>query len=1242
MKNMQIIKILIISIFFSIFLNGCTKPEVCILGDDFSDNNNIIESNPSPNEYIADNKQVATNHDLVRWKDTGLLTNGEEIILQVDGQWSAWGSAMETQFINCTINPNKPIVENKTETKECTNFATKKIPGIKQNSLTSRYITLSNPKDEFPCWFKKGMGMYLLFTEPNSKDNPNLSLKTIKHPNASTIHLGDLNPDDSGRIKISTQSSIFTGSGDPKNITKGMKIYTKIYDSYYLDNKGQYKITFNKGIMSNKEMDFFSKIYNWIFNDFFDKIIKNIFNGLINQNTYKNSLYLLLVLYITILAIAFLLGFVKAQIGELTLRSLKFGLVLLMLSPTAWEFFNNNLFPLYMKGVSEIINIAAGNEQNYNPKQPFGFIDQIINIFFSKNFMIRVASLFTINMLTGALWYTMMFMVIIFMLLLFLYCFCVYALGTIMLGFLTLMLPIFIIFTLFNFTRTFFNEWINAIFSNSFKVIMSFIVLLFFASIVENEIKRTIGYKICPAAWLNFNPFSYISGDNSPSSLTIDMGVPGEGNQYKTLQLWNPYYIISTVFGIDARHKFDPEIIEMYAPPLYKEKQWRYKSLPFLDPNTKNRASLAQIRLCQTSNRYEDCHPDLLFPEDKGLSDHNRIKSMMFSSNSYDFIDFGRFFVMIICLIVVWVIGINSIESIAEYIAIGGEGMIMREANLGGAIQGMFARYERFIYEKSQSNNKAIAGIAGVLSTFTSVENFPLRSLIPRRQINKITNKIEDIADSTSKEIIKQSIKGIVLKDKFAESIVDSSLIENFRFFNNDITPDYRSGSSEHSMGEANLAKKYKQNELNMLDFNSIRDQIGGSIDYLDASLDNMIKTSLFNSTNPLEHSLKTIQLGQLIAAQSINNISKQFGYSEIFKQANNNSVSEQFNQLFNETKLFDIDVSKELKINQITQNGLREHLDRVETYYENLREIERLDNKTFEQINNPKPETQNNTIEFGHTNLSHSPETGNNPENSRNYNIPSEIFPTEYTNLTNDFNNSVNSSPQNFTNNDTNFITENNHPSNDISLDASYNTTISNEESINNHLNTIDQIYQNTNSPDNSTNTSSNINNNQFNLDNQNTENTNSQIKQNSQQSTLNTIPDLEKTRDNSLNTTSTMITPQINKPNTNQPVKKNNNGSNDNKSSIAKNTKSTKKTEIKQSKQKLSSSNTLQYKANQKDIDDEKRKKQQNEELQQKSIRLNEEILNLEHKNNRSSEEQERLNNLKAQLKNNDDVMD
>lgn len=915
-----------------LFTACSTSDRGCRSGDNFDGNSTEFDSYFPANadEYRDKNgRKLSDDNDLIGWQDTGLITNGEDIVVDIVGRWSPWGSgAMKRESLQVDEQGKARVVLESIE-KKCTKFAKKDVFTVSDKVITGRYISLSEPKTgsetEYPCWLSDGIGMYLLIRDTKS-NHPNETSFIVKSPNSGTIHLNDDKNPTKTRFVISangSDSKLIDGVSIPHQIKKGMEIYGKIYDSFYLDNYGTYQLNFISGVYKKERTPMFEGCRKYIL-DPIKNISKKIFLNIVSDPAYKKGIYALLILYITITGLLYLIGIIQAQLGELTLRLFKIGLVLVILTPNAWNFFYNNLFSAYLEGIDQMINIIVSSDK-YDSSNPMGFMDRITEKIINPLIGDRAVAAFNANFLLGPIFIFFLMLIILFFSICVVFCFACYIIGMILLYIATTMFPIFIAMILFNVTRQIFQEYINTILGYSFQVVMSFVVLFFMANIIQYEIQRALGFRMCVAPIVNLNPFSgtspnvlnrYKDLDNGEvetqgSGLTIMGWAPGEGHAFLTIPGWSiliPGYNIYELFAkVHYRFKFS-EIEEIAVPPNYEKVRYRYTSLPFLEPDINfvpkinmvgNRPQGMTVppgySACKSNPTKDNCHPDKVFPDGIGQDDHKKIADMMFKDHSYNFFDFGDLFIIILFMFVLWELCINYIRTISEYIGIGGEGYTMPQGTIGVSITQSFQQYVKYVSELAQKDG--VRGIIGKgLMLITTDRGFIMQQLTM-----KTGAKLSDYMDdklSLSKLLWKEGEGPQDSKNGAVRFVAQLSgaIYDSVRY------EDLESRSVSNQMAEKERSK------YNMRGIHHLQDSVGSYFDYAGAIMDKMGQNSLQN-LNPFHSNAqkwlggydfdsfdkKTMvsfketegvigRIANVAAGDSINRWSMENGYGKVFE----------------------------------------------------------------------------------------------------------------------------------------------------------------------------------------------------------------------------------------------------------------------------------------------------------------------------------------------------------------------
>ena len=463
-------KIKFATLLFLLLLNcGCgTSDRGCRSGDNFDGNATEIESKFLENDkyYLNDSGGKFTDdYSLIRWQDTGLITNGKPIVLDIEGRWSPWGQkSMVEEFFE--IENGKEVVKYRTIENVCRNYLTKNVPVPGTGVENARYITIKQPDRNsggYPCWISNGIGAYLLFKD-SSDPNPNVSKITNESPISGTIHLNSPHSETNNRFSVDI-NDVKNGNGVPifsdGTIKKGMEVWAKIYDSYYPDNYGSYQLNFVEGVFKRQKNPIFEKCYDYIMKDIIGTS-KGIFIAVTNDSMFKAAVNTMLVLFITLTGILFVLGFIQMSAVEVFIRIFKVGIIAVLLNPGSWDFFYNYLFQAYLKGVIEMCGIIISSDK-FDPSQPMAFLDDLSSKILNPYITSRMAALINANLILGLLWCFVISMILFFFSLALVLSFASFIISMILLYFITMLFPIFIIFILFNFTKSYFQQWVDAI-----------------------------------------------------------------------------------------------------------------------------------------------------------------------------------------------------------------------------------------------------------------------------------------------------------------------------------------------------------------------------------------------------------------------------------------------------------------------------------------------------------------------------------------------------------------------------------------------------------------------------------------------------------------------------------------------------------------------------------------------------------------------------------------------------------
>lgn len=642
-RNYGYIIFVIISIFL---LNGCDK-KGCIPADTVGNDFIVtIPAKPDEKDYKSNKGEhgggVTKVSQTVRWIDTGFLANGEDIIAKVNGEYSAWlgldkDRALKEQDLPperiCTpidgndnlgdfyqvgynqprdlIRNTPPDTQHYKKAKEYHDEIIGRNKGKDQEERAKRDLSLAiGNKYGMPCWNIHGYGVYILLADPDNSDNPNETLYKIDNPTHPVAHMyygldnGGFGQFDSSKTKF------YDNQGAVQTIKKRSRIYLKIKDSYYNDNVGEMEVRFQHGVMAESDkfrlFDFISRKIRTTL----EYITQKLFMQIVKEPGYRSFILACLTLYVTFTALSYLLGLAQVNAGDILMRLIKMAIIVMFISPNAWDFFTKHLLNFYLHGIDEIIGMVgshANPQGSYDPESPFNFLDRFFISFFSEDVWIKIGSMFAIDIVALA-WVLLMMLMILMFLYVCAYALLIYLTSVTVIAIVIIVMPFIFVTMLFPIMKPMIDGWFSILLSYSLQAIMMFLLVSMFIALLTVELYKSIGFPACNNLIARISIFGGVI--YKPESFT-------PGNDYAT---WNwdviPFFDVAQA-GIKGEEvdgttgtsffanwvvgggQYNNKMITVHSnkstirvPPYYDRdrEEERYIHLPFLDPNNKSDA----------------------------------------------------------------------------------------------------------------------------------------------------------------------------------------------------------------------------------------------------------------------------------------------------------------------------------------------------------------------------------------------------------------------------------------------------------------------------------------------------------------------------------------------------------------------------------------------------------------------------------------------------------------------------
>lgn len=609
-------------------LAACDQTYKCQPADDFGRPNvevpscgyDVVNDFDDPVTTTDDDGNVLTTCDnftinnaddefqISGWIDSGLVTNGERLVVEVSGEWYPWGTVDGQDLPACNLTDTSNDCEVIEPTDELRGFC-------KMNKGTGLYMLLVPKRTaniegtgiydpNHDRWNKEapqGVAVHLQYDENESavtgyectEDADALGAENCLEWTPQTANFGyGFNGELSDINLGGVSQDIVAGHGD----LVGASIYLKVLDTYYNDNKGTFNVNFRSGVQ-DREGGVVTSILRLIMNTMLgeynyatDKreggIAQVMFTGVTGgdgregNTAYINAVRVLLVLYIAIYGLFFMIGVVSVKQKVFLIHVVKFAIVVQLISPGSWDFFNSHFFTLFVDGSSELIGIMfPGSYSGFD--SGFLAIDEIIDKFTSQATHNKIWAQL-LNKGDGFIFVIAIYIaIVIFLLAVAMACFTV-AMAIIAITLLISLAPLFLCVILFKTTNKIFQGWLRTLISYTIQPILLFAAIALLASLIMDQLYNTLGYQICWRPWFKIN-------------------VPLVGY---LIDWW--YWL---PFVSDTK-------MDIMVPPLYEYVDERYIDAPFIDPDPSVENNKAyQQATCTGSYDVAGCQPNELLAD---------------------------------------------------------------------------------------------------------------------------------------------------------------------------------------------------------------------------------------------------------------------------------------------------------------------------------------------------------------------------------------------------------------------------------------------------------------------------------------------------------------------------------------------------------------------------------------------------------------------------------------------------
>lgn len=485
--------------FIGFALPASSATKLCVSPNDFG-MGGVYTIYADPDEMSADDSDLIRkdpkDQQVAPWIVTDLTTLGGQVNannqnsnrfrIYIEGKWYPWGKS--DTLPKCNMVP-------------C-------VQGTDKNCLsTGEKVDVNYGTGTAPCYLTSGYGLYGLISIDGTNPNTVNYASQVPSNHFRTFHMKMTGKDQYGEYAdIPNTEFCDKDENCNKDLSDGQpavargKLYFRISDTYYQDNDGFYTVQVVSGVSSSKG---FIQSSIEIFEETIEQVTEAIYQGILNSN-FVGIVRALLMLYIVFTALTFSLGLLQKAQQEIIMRLIKIGIIVALISPDSWEFFNKYLFQLFTEGSREISQLILHIVIYDRPDAlPFP-IPQDANA-------LSVMDVFMKMLISPPLWYKIltplftkyilyffgMVLGIFFIIFGIVRIVMLYIIAIFAMAILLAVAPIFIVMILFKLTTKIFDDWLKQLVSAAIMIIIVSILAAMLLILIVGSLMELLGYGTC-------------------------------------------------------------------------------------------------------------------------------------------------------------------------------------------------------------------------------------------------------------------------------------------------------------------------------------------------------------------------------------------------------------------------------------------------------------------------------------------------------------------------------------------------------------------------------------------------------------------------------------------------------------------------------------------------------------------------------------------------------------------------
>ncbi len=452
--------------------------------------------------------------------------------IYVDGSWFPWGKDRDPSIsANTPFNSCGPTECDDSKSGFLDPYANNSVCMKSNNDSTigvgERVIKGSNPNDPFgidniPCELGGGWGLFGLLAleqDDGTFSDPNASAEVADNPDNfgfRTFRMAPLKKDNDGHyfildyskqcvVKNGNKRCIVDENSKGDEIVRKGRLYFQIRDRHYEDNIGGYTLNIVSGVIGPN--GFIEKTVKY-FESQMEETSQRMYNTLIIDTSLVGAIRMMLVLYIALYGLMIMMGLAEIKQQDAIVRVIKVALIMTLISPGSWDFFNNHLFRIFTDGAKDIAKVVMDstlyyNNDNDSPRfilpdgaNALSIYDILVNMLVSAPLQAKILGLFYYN---GYFWIyiVVMYLALFFALLGIVRGVVLYFVSIMLVAVLLVIAPIFIVMMLFQITRQLFESWIQQLMAAGMMLIVQAVTMSLLVILLQNQIENLFGYSVC-------------------------------------------------------------------------------------------------------------------------------------------------------------------------------------------------------------------------------------------------------------------------------------------------------------------------------------------------------------------------------------------------------------------------------------------------------------------------------------------------------------------------------------------------------------------------------------------------------------------------------------------------------------------------------------------------------------------------------------------------------------------------